>query len=269
MVSTVRPPSTLLRFFGALGLAVVVGLTVGCNAGVPQSSAVTVPSRMAPEPAEPTPSATGLPTINGHLRPDNHIFETNGTPGVTLTFDDGPDPRWTPQVLAVLREFHVKAVFCEIGFRVRQHPELTREVVREGHTLCNHTMWHQPALGKKPAAQIVRDLAETNWAISRASGGVRPYYFRAPHGDFTDREVRVAAGLGLASLGWKVTSSDWQNPLMTPANMENWVSRTMYPGCIILFHDGGSPGTHWHTVAGLKLILNDIVNKRHWKVTTL
>ncbi|WP_344309972.1 polysaccharide deacetylase family protein [Fodinicola feengrottensis] len=266
-----RSTSTIFRLFGAFGVAVLLGLTMGCDAGSPTPNAVTVPVPSTTPSAEPTPSASGsaLPTVNGHLKPDNHIYETNGTQSVALSFDDGPDPTWTPQILAVLREYHVHAVFCEIGFRVKQHPELTKMVAKDGNTLCNHTMWHKPELGKKPAPQIVKDLADTNWLIQRASGGVRPVYFRAPQGDFTDREVQVAAGLGLASLGWKVTSSDWQKPLMTPKNMLNWVDRTMQPGCIILFHDGGSPGTHAHTVAGLKLILDDIINKKHWTVVTL
>ncbi|WP_163509725.1 polysaccharide deacetylase family protein [Fodinicola acaciae] len=260
------PKTRFLRRSGVAGLAILALLLVGCgNSSTPQA---TNPVAVAPTASTPKPPPQA-PNGVRHLQPAATVYEENGTPGVTLTFDDGPDPQWTPKVLAVLREYHVHAVFCEIGFRVRQHPELTRQIVKEGHTLCNHTMWHKPELGKQPAATITKDLSQTNLIITKASGGVRPYYFRAPHGDFTPREVQVAAGLGLASLGWRVTSSDWQKPLMQPANMANWVGRTMQPGCIILFHDGGSPGTHWHTVAGLRLILDDIINKRHWQVTTL
>jgi peptidoglycan-N-acetylglucosamine deacetylase len=198
-----------------------------------------------------------------HLPPADGVYEETGNRAVGITFDDGPDPTWTPQVLAVLRQHHVRAVFCMVGFRVRAHPELVRQVVADGHALCNHTVDHDPTIGRKSVREIERNLRENNELITRASGGVAPRYFRAPHGDFTPRLVQVAHRLGLASLGWRVTSSDWQDPLMQPAAMANWVGRTVRPGSIVLFHDAGSPGTHWHTVAGLRLILADLA-KRHW-----
>jgi peptidoglycan/xylan/chitin deacetylase (PgdA/CDA1 family) len=150
-----------------------------------------------------------------------------------------------------------------VGFRVRAHPELVRQVVADGNALCNHTVDHDPTIGGKSTAAIERNLRENDALITKASGGIAPRYFRAPHGDFTPRLVGVADRLGLASLGWKVTSSDWQSPLMTPAAIANWVGRTMKPGSMILFHDGGSPGTHWHTVAGLRLVLADLAH-RNW-----
>jgi peptidoglycan/xylan/chitin deacetylase (PgdA/CDA1 family) len=194
------------------------------------------------------------------------VYEVTGTPAVTLTFDDGPDPQWTPRVLAVLERHHVRAVFCMVGYRVRSHPELVREVVAGGNALCNHTINHDPALGTKTVATMEENLRENSRLITAASGGVAPRYFRAPHGNFTPALVHVARRLGMASLGWEVTSSDWQSPLMTPKNMANWVGRTMKPGCLILFHDGGSPGTHAHTVAGLDLVLSDL-DRRGWPTT--
>ncbi|MEU2615660.1 polysaccharide deacetylase family protein, partial [Micromonospora sp. NPDC007271] len=77
-----------------------------------------------------------------------------GTSAVALTFDDGPDPRYTPQVLALLREHHLTATFCVVGENARAHPDLIRAIVAGGHTLCNHTWNHDVALGRRSPDRV-------------------------------------------------------------------------------------------------------------------
>ena len=74
---------------------------------------------------------------------------TTGTAAVALTFDDGPDPQYTPQVLALLREYEVKATFCVVGENAQSHPDLVQAIVAEGHTLCNHSWHHDVTLGSR------------------------------------------------------------------------------------------------------------------------
>ena len=71
------------------------------------------------------------------------------TPEVALTFDDGPDPTYTPQVLALLRPYRVKATFCVVGENAQAHPDLVRQIVADGHTLCNHSWHHDVLLGTR------------------------------------------------------------------------------------------------------------------------
>lgn len=205
-------------------------------------------------------------SIPVRLPPADRVYASTGTRGVTLSFDDGPDPMWTPQVLQVLRRHRLHAVFCMIGYRARAHPELVRQVAAEGHALCNHTLDHDAGLGYRPVPVMDRNLRATDTLLITASG-VRPRYFRAAHGDFTPALVAVARRLGMASLGWHVTAADWRSPgVMTPGAIAAQVAATVRPGCIILFHDGGSPGTHWHTVDALELVLAEL-DRRQLPVT--
>jgi peptidoglycan/xylan/chitin deacetylase (PgdA/CDA1 family) len=246
------------RWVLVMGLAIAA---LGGSARAPEAPPAGGLAVIAQDPRAHRPAPVRL-----RLAPADRVYSVTGAAGVTLSFDDGPDPLWTPQVLAVLRQHHVHAVFCMIGFRARAHPELVREVIAGGHALCNHTADHDPALGLRAVPEMERNLRTTD-DVMTAAGGVRPRYFRAAHGNFTPALVGVARRLGLASLGWQVTASDWQSPeVMTPEAIAAQVTRTVRPGCIVLFHDGGSPGTHWQTVDALELVLADL-DRRGRRVT--
>lgn len=129
---------------------------------------------------------------------------------VGFTFDDGPNPPDTLRLLDVLREHHVKAVFCLWGDHVRQHPEVVRRIVADGHTLCNHGMRHDD-MATWSAERIRADLVETSAAIRAAAPGARIPYFRAPYGSW-GRTPAVAAALGMQALGWRLAIGDWEPP---------------------------------------------------------
>ena len=137
---------------------------------------------------------------------------TTGTLQVALTFDDGPDPKYTPEVLALLDEYQVKATFCLVGEMAAQFPELVREIVERGHTLCNHTWNHDVELGKKTKAVIRADMKRTNDAIHAAVPDAKISYFRHPGGAWTQAAVDVAKELGMSSLHWTVDPQDWTKP---------------------------------------------------------
>ena len=164
------------------------------------------------------------------------IVTTTGRSGrtVALTFDDGPDPDDTPALLSVLREHRVKAVFCLWGDQVRQHPDIVRQIVRQGHTLCNHAMHHDD-LGDWSAADIRADLVATNAAIREAVPGSPIPYFRAPYGSW-GRSPEVAADLGMQPLGWAMDIADWESP--GTAELVRRLNEGVTPGAVILLHDG-------------------------------
>lgn len=200
---------------------------------------------------------TTAPGINPLLKPSSTPYRHTGNSAVALTFDDGPDPRWTPQVLSLLRQYHVKATFCLIGVEVKAHPELVRKIAADGHTLCNHTMRHDEKLKTRSRSAIDADLRATSALITKASGGVRPTYFRAPAGNWSGVIVSVARKRGMASIGWGVDPRDWSKP-PTPTIVSR-VRSGVAPGVIVLMHDGG--GDRSRTVAACKILLPELTAK--------
>jgi peptidoglycan/xylan/chitin deacetylase (PgdA/CDA1 family) len=182
---------------------------------------------------------------------------STGTPEVALTFDDGPDPDWTPRVLELLRRYHVKATFCVVGVMVDQFPELVRDIVAEGHTLCNHTYYHNIGLSLLPASAIRADLTRTSAAIHRAAPGAKISYYRQPGGNWSPTVVAVAKQLGMSSLHWRVDPQDWSKPGANYIN--NYISAMTTPGAIVLMHDGG--GDRHGTVEALRSLLPNLTRR--------
>jgi peptidoglycan/xylan/chitin deacetylase (PgdA/CDA1 family) len=172
-----------------------------------------------------------------------------GSTAVALTFDDGPDPVNTPKILEVLRANGVKATFCLVGFRVRDHPELVRQIVAGGHTLCNHSWQHLTDLAKRDQTYIDWDLQHTNDMIHAAVGNDVPIkYFRAPGGNFTADLVAKGRSMGMAPIYWDVDPQDWNhsndaNDAAHIARVIAEVKRQVRQGSIILSHDNVQPDT--------------------------
>ncbi|RRR96558.1 polysaccharide deacetylase family protein [Glycomyces terrestris] len=209
----------------------------------PDSSApaATTPAA-SPSPESPAPPPTSAPpaepasnAYDGPLGTRNHT----GDDAVALTFDDGPSPEWTPKVLDMLRERGVKATFCLIGAYAEAYPELVADIAREGHTLCNHSWYHEFDLGEWSEEEIRANLQRTNDAILKAAPGAEVAYFRHPGGRWTDEAIAVAADLGMESLHWTVDPSDWDNET-TEAQIREHVLDRAGPGAIILLHDGAA-----------------------------
>ncbi|HTF11467.1 MAG TPA: polysaccharide deacetylase family protein [Asanoa sp.] len=190
------------------------------------------------EPTEPTdvvaaPKPKPKPAGGGPFG----SMKLTGRKQVALTFDDGPHPMWTPKVLDRLKAAHVKATFCVVGSQVKKYPDLVKRIVREGHTLCNHSWNHELDLGKRPVAEIKANLEATNRAIRRAVPNAKIRYFRQPGGEWTANVVKVSGSLGMLPLGWDVDPRDWE---ITDAKLiGSRVISHSRPGSIILMHDGG------------------------------
>ncbi|MBO1334513.1 polysaccharide deacetylase family protein [Streptomyces sp. VRA16 Mangrove soil] len=177
-----------------------------------------------------------------------------GARGVNITIDDGPDPEWTPQVLAVLKEFGVKATFCMVGTQAQAHPDLVQQVVAAGHRLCDHSVSHNTGMDKAPESYQSKEILDAERMITKASGGVRPMYYRAPGGAFTPYSRKLAADRGMRPLGWNVDTKDFERP-GTDAIVAT-VERELPNGPTLLFHDAG--GDRSQTVAALRRILPEL-----------
>jgi peptidoglycan/xylan/chitin deacetylase (PgdA/CDA1 family) len=211
------------------------------------------------------PAATGRPVeVAGiqppRIAPGDGPFGTvvgTGSNTVALTFDDGPSPMWTPQILDLLRQYNVKATFCLVGQNVQAYPELVRAIVADGHTLCDHTWDHNEQLGDLSNDAIRDDMQRTIEAIQAASPGAKVSYFRAPGGNWTAPVVEVARELGMTSLDWTVDPEDWTGP--PAASIVNTIITQCVTGAIFLLHDAG--GDRSSTVEAVRQFLPVLVGR--------
>ncbi|MEV1285878.1 polysaccharide deacetylase family protein [Micromonospora sp. NPDC049679] len=217
--------------------------------GIPRAPG-TQPDRARPPGAGKLPLGPGTDGPFGSRR-------TTGGPTVALTFDDGPDPRYTPQMLALLRRYQIKATFCMIGANAQAYPSLVRQIAAEGHTLCNHSWSHDLTLGSRSQTEIQTDLARTSAAIRAAAPGFPVSYYRQPGGNWTAAVVAEAHNLGMTSLDWAVDPRDWEKPVA--ANIAALVTTETASGSIVLMHDGG--GVRTETVTALHVILPDLTQR--------
>ncbi|MEV5763125.1 polysaccharide deacetylase family protein [Micromonospora sp. NPDC052213] len=188
---------------------------------------------------------------------------TSGTSQVALTFDDGPDPQYTPQVLALLREHHVRATFCVVGENAQSHPDLIRAIVADGHTLCNHSWNHDVTLGQQSPETIRADLLRTSEAIRAAVPNAPIAYYRQPGGAWTGSVVSVSRELGMTPLHWTVDPADWETP--GASRIAGMVLTNVEPGSVVLLHDAG--GDRQGTVDALYEILPALTSR--FKVAAL
>ncbi|MFK0181927.1 polysaccharide deacetylase family protein [Streptomyces xanthochromogenes] len=207
----------------------------------------------APDGSDGSADATGAagpPGSGGISETIDHATESGGK-SVSITIDDGPSPVWTPKILAVLKQYGVKATFCMIGPQAKADPAMVKEVVEAGHRLCDHTVSHDEAMNKKPVAYQSAEILDAQKMIEQAAGGAKVQYFRAPGGAFTPDNRHIAAGHGMRPLGWNVDTKDWKQP--GTGTIVKTVKQELKNGPIVLFHDGG--GSRGQTVEALKELL--------------
>jgi peptidoglycan/xylan/chitin deacetylase (PgdA/CDA1 family) len=168
---------------------------------------------------------------------------------VVLTFDDGPDPVYTPQILGVLAQYDAKATFFQVGRNVTKHPALTKRIHAAGHSVQNHT-WTHADLRTLSAASFRTQIESTDRAISAQTGQV-PRCLRPPYGGTNKAVAQRAKALGKDLIVWHVDSRDWTKP--GTAAIVKRVLSGVHNGSVILMHDGG--GNRTQTVAALPTIL--------------
>ena len=172
---------------------------------------------------------------------------------VALTFDDGPDPRWTPTVLQILHDENIKATFCPIGYLAQRHPELVKAEFDAGHTMCDHSMHHILQLPSRPHPQIIDEVHQGADAV-RAITGQNPLFYRPPGGNLNPDIVDTAHQRGLRVLKWSVDPHDYTKP-PAPVILAR-IEAKVGPGTVVLLHDGG--GDRSQTVAMLKQLIDEL-----------
>ncbi|HET7489943.1 MAG TPA: polysaccharide deacetylase family protein [Acidimicrobiales bacterium] len=181
---------------------------------------------------------------------------------VALTFDDGPSPTWTPQVVQILAEKGVHATFCLVGDMVRKRPELTRAIAGHGHTLCSHTMDHPEHLDELPAEQAAAEVTAGMDILASVAGQPVPL-FRAPAGRTTPAVNDLVHARGARVLAWTVDAEGSEH-----RSAQELLARIMAglkPGAVILLHDGG--GNRDTTVEVLGPLI-DTLRAAGWQFAT-
>lgn len=193
-----------------------------------------------------------------------HYVQTD-QPVVALTFDDGPHPVFTPEVLAVLRRYGVPGTFFMMGKQMEKHPELVEQALREGHTIGNHTYSH-PHLRQKRSQDIAQEFERTENLIVRFTRH-RSHLLRPPYGEYNERVCDFARQHRYRIVQWVVCAENRLAP--TPEAMAQRVLDKVRPGGIILAHDGTSEDVldRTHTVQSLPLIIEGLQKKGYRFVT--
>jgi peptidoglycan-N-acetylglucosamine deacetylase len=182
---------------------------------------------------------------------------------VALTFDDGPDPIFTPQILDALAKYDAKATFFVIGAEAEKYPEIIRREANEGHEIANHTYRHHFRDHFQPN-KLKEELAKTSKVIERLSGQT-PSLYRPHSGYYNEMIVNTAVNNGYRVVlwSWHQDTKDWKRPGIGKIT-QNVVSDTK-PGDIVIFHDAG--GDRKQTVKAVENILKILYQKGYKCVT--
>ena len=178
-----------------------------------------------------------------------------------LTFDDGPHPRYTEQILAVLAEYGVVATFFFVGENVALYSDAARRVASAGHEIGNHTQTH-PHMQKIEDGRLMEEIAAAQREIRSATGAV-PTLFRPPEGKITKERSELLRKMGFRGVLWSVDTLDWKGTDARQIAKE--VLMHVKGGDVILCHDYvGHPTT---TVEALRLFLPVLIEKGYRFVT--
>lgn len=193
-----------------------------------------------------------IPAIIYKYRRDNSLFQF-GIYGkkLLLTFDDGPDPEYTPQVLSILERYGIKAVFFLPTFKWEKYPELVEAIKATGHTIGMHSAAHRNPLLMDPISTN-NDIKQCLKAFADKDEAAK--FYRPPHGCVNMTILRKIKKENITLLLWNICARDWLN--RGEAAVFDSLRRQLTPGAIILLHDsgkdtGGEEGAPECTVAAL------------------
>ncbi|MFI7063486.1 polysaccharide deacetylase family protein [Kribbella sp. NPDC050124] len=222
-----------------VGLAMMVAVSVVIGTVV--VAAARTPGR--PQPGSPAAAAPLSAAAAAAVQPAKYVV---------LTFDDGPDPVYTPKILDILAQYDAKATFFEVGRNVVKHPALTKRIHDGGHSVQNHT-WSHADLRHLSAGAFRKQVADTDRAIRTQTGQV-PGCLRPPYGGISAQVTQRAKVLDKQLIVWTVDSRDWTKP--GTAAIVKRVLTGVHSGSVVLMHDGG--GNRAQTVAALPTILKTL-----------
>ncbi|MFJ7768303.1 polysaccharide deacetylase family protein [Streptomyces sp. NPDC097107] len=245
---------------GAAGTAGALAVALGDGPARP----------LAPAPGPPAhrplkPSAYRLQPLTGYGAPraapartpvrSEPILRVSGR-GRTmlLTFDDGPDPRYTPDILDTLAKYDVRATFFVCGEMADYNRDLLSRMADEGHVVGNHT-WSHPLLTSLGRRRIRSEMERTSEVVEEAYGEP-PRWFRAPYGAWNRAAFQLGAELGMEPLAWTVDTLDWTTP--GTGTIVDRVEDGAAPGVVVLSHDAG--GDRSQSVRALRSYLPKLLD---------
>ncbi|GCE26757.1 hypothetical protein KDA_22410 [Dictyobacter alpinus] len=195
--------------------------------------------------------ATPAPEVVGQVFSQGN----SDKPEIALTFDDGPNPAATQQVLDILKRYHVHATFFCIGENVQSYPALVAQEQADGNIVGNHT-WNHPDLTKASVTEVQKQLMDTNSELKSATG-TTPTLFRPPYGAIDAAVKQQAAQQHLQPVLWDIDTQDWSMP--GTRSIVNAVLDHAGNGDVVLMHDGG--GDRTQTIAALPQIIEGLQQK--------
>ena len=182
------------------------------------------------------------------------------TKKIAITFDDGPNPEFTPKVLQLLTDYNAKASFFCIGRHVKKHPELLKQIYSEGHGIGNHSYTHSNTIDFKSTESWLVELKNTDQAIFNVIGK-KTTLFRPPFGVTTPHLARALKITGHQVVGWNIRPFD--TALKNQETILNRILKQVKPGSVILLHD-----THEHIEYVLEQLLQ-FLKKQDYEMVTL
>lgn len=212
-----------------------------------------------------------LITVVGHVFPLSPAAAVRSVPVrqkvVALTFDDGPHPVYTRQLIDILHKYRVKATFFMVGAAMRKYPETVREVLAKGHAIGNHTFSHPPNLAACSGRRMRWEITACRAAILRLTGQKArgtDAIFRPPRGLHNQKVLDIARKEGYQTILWTVCGNNRLAP--NPPLIARRVTARIAPGGIILLHDG-SFDSRWKDVEATQLIVATLLKKGYRFVT--
>jgi peptidoglycan/xylan/chitin deacetylase (PgdA/CDA1 family) len=200
------------------------------------------PVQPKPQQQEPKPeSSEPKYTLSQLVRMYSDVFYLGGSKGerkVALTFDDGPDAKYTHQVLDVLKKYGISGTFFLVGNKVEDHPDVVQRIFMEGHTIGSHS-WSHPDLSKLDEGQVYTEVINTERAIENIIGK-KPALIRPPYGAMSKGAIEQLIKLNYKIINWNVDSVDWRD-----RNVDQILINTLPDvrnGSILLFHTAGGEG---------------------------
>lgn len=234
---------------------VLVPIFLGLLACARPAAGQPMPPIPAPSPVPAAPAANAAPpAVVVPAAPETTWSQVRvNEPVIAITFDDGPHPTLTPQLLDMLKQRGIHATFFVIGQMAKEHPEILQRAVREGHEIGNHSFSH-PNLGKMSEEGVRRELNGTKDIITNAIA--RPVtLMRPPYGSLASAQKKLVNGdLGYKIILWDVDPLDWKD-----RNSDSVARRILegtHKGSIILAHD-----IHATTVAAMPRVLDGLLAK--------
>jgi peptidoglycan-N-acetylglucosamine deacetylase len=176
-------------------------------------------------------------------------------PVVALSFDDGPDPVYTPRLLDILAAYRARATFFMLGARAHRHPELVARVAAEGHAIGNHSWDHPsfPLISQEERCEQIQ-------ACARAISPYGAQLFRPPYGNQDRASWLDVDRMGYRVVTWKIDAGDWGE--RDGASIADTVTAQLQPGAVVLLHDGlfDAPDTRFFprdaTMSAVQLLLD-------------